>query len=88
MQMHFYLIGATVISFIWVIALRFIAGIMIWVGIGMVFVMVGGLFGYSLFRYYTAKNIAELQKNIFQVNITPAYFDDVLALADTWLAFR
>ena len=86
--MHFYLIGATVISFIWVVLLRFIAGIMIWVGIGLVFVTVGGLFGYSLFRYHTAKDVADLQKNIFQVNITPAYFDDVLALADTWLAFR
>ena len=31
--------------------------------------------------------MADLQKNIFQVNITPSYFNDVLALADTWLAF-
>ena len=86
--MPFYFIGATVVSFVWVILLRFVAGIMIWVGIGLVFFTVGGLFGYSLFRYESAKSIAELQKNIFEVNITPAYFDDVLALADTWLAFR
>ena len=80
-------LAATAVSFIWVVLLRFIAGIMIWTGIFMVFFMVGGLFGYSLFRYHTAKTVAELQKNIFQVNITPTYFNDVLALADTWLAF-
>ena len=61
---------------------------MIWIGIGLVLVMVGGLFGYSLFRYEDAKNVAELQKSLFEVNITPAYFNNVLALADTWLAFR
>ena len=81
--------GATFISFIWVLLMRFIAGIMVWTGIFMVFFMAGGLFGYSLFRYHEAKNGAEeLQKNVFQVNITPSYFNDVLALADTWLAFR
>ena len=80
-------IAATAISFIWVVMMRFVAGIMIWTGIFMVFFMVGGLFGYSLFRYHTAKGVADLQKNIFQVNITPSYFNDVLALADTWLAF-
>ena len=80
--------GATFISFIWVLLMRFIAGIMVWTGIFMVFFMAGGLFGYSLFRYHTAKSVADLQKNIFQVNITPSYFNDVLALADTWLAFR
>ena len=61
---------------------------MIWVGLGSVLVMVGSLFGYSLYRYESAKHIAELQKNIFQVNITPTYFNDVLDLAETWLAFR
>ena len=80
--------AATIISFIWVVLLRFIAELMIWIGIGLVLVMVGGLFGYSLFRYEDAKNVAELQKNLFEVNITPAYFNNVLALADTWLAFR
>ena len=89
LQSNFILItGATFISFIWVLLMRFIAGIMVWTGIFMVFFMAGGLFGYSLFRYHTAKSVAELQKNIFQVNITPSYFNDVLALADTWLAFR
>ena len=70
------------------VLLRFIAELMIWIGIGLVLVMVGGLFGYSLFRYEDAKDVAELQKSLFEVNITPAYFNNVLALADTWLAFR
>ena len=61
---------------------------MVWLGLGLVFVMVGGLFAYSVYRYETAKTVVELQKNILEVNFTAEYFNDVLALADTWLAFR
>ena len=80
--------GATLISFFWVILLRFVAGIMIWVGIGLVLGIFGGLFSYSLYRYETVKNVPELNKNLFEVNLTSDYFKDVLNLADTWLAFR
>ena len=80
-------IAATLISFVWVVLLRFVAGIMIWLGVGLVMAIFGGLFGYSVYRYETAKNVLENQKNIFEVNFTSEYFKDVMSLADTWLAF-
>jgi choline transporter-like protein 2/4/5 len=33
------------------------------------------------------KDVAESQGSILEVNFTPDYLNDVLALRDTWLAF-
>ena len=78
---------ATIISFLWIVLMRFVAGIMVWTSIGLIFGLFGGLFGYTLYKYIVIRNLPSAQGNIFMVNFTPDYFDDVLALADTWLAF-
>ena len=78
---------ACVLSFVWILLMRFFTGIMVWTSIGLIFVLVSGLFGYSLHRYYQVKDITTNQINILQVNLTPDYLNNVLQLADTWLAF-
>lgn len=78
-------LAAFAITFIWVCLLQYITGFMIWMGMALVIAKVGGLFWYSLMRYQAAKDVSDLQKNIFQINLTPFYFNDVLALTDTWL---
>ena len=67
--------------------MRFFTGIMVWTSIFSIFVLVAGLFGYSIHRYLLVKDITASQINILQVNLTPDYLDNVLQLADTWLAF-
>ena len=66
------LILATILSFLWIILMRFMAGIMVWLSIGLSAMLFGGLFGYSLYRFFVIKNEgdAESEKNIFQVNFT------------------
>ncbi len=81
------LLTACFISFFWIVLMRFFAGIMVWTSLSLIFVLFGGLFGYSLFRYIKIKDMPSAQGNIFQVNITPHYMKDALGLADTWLAF-
>ena len=66
------LILATILSFLWIILMRFMAGLMVWLSIGLSAMLFGGLFGYSLYRFFVIKNEgdAESEKNIFQVNFT------------------
>ena len=78
---------ACVLSFVWILLMRFFTGIMVWTSICLIFVLVSGLFGYSLHRYFQVKDITTNQINILQVNLTPDYLNNVLQLADTWLAF-
>lgn len=80
-------IMACILSFIWILLMRWVAGIMVWLSIGLIFVMVAGLFGYSLHRYLLVKDESASQINILQVNWTPDYLENVLELRDTWLAF-
>ena len=67
------LILATFLSFLWIILMRFMASIMVWLSIGLSAMLFGGLFGYSLYRFIAIKNEGdeESKKNIFQVNFTP-----------------
>ena len=67
--------------------MRWVAGIMVWTSIGLIFILVSGLFGYSLYRYMMVKDVAASQISILQVNLTPDYLNEVLSLRDTWLAF-
>ncbi len=66
---------------------RCFAGIMIWTSLCLLFVLFGGMFGYTLYKYFEVKDLPSAQGNIFSVNITPDYVKDVLKLSDTWLAF-
>ena len=74
---------------LWIFLMRFIAGILIWSSITILFVLFGGLFGYSVYQcdQVYKKNDENADKTIFGVNFTPDYLDDVLELKDTWLAF-
>ena len=45
------LIAATVLSFLWILLMRFLTGLMVWLSVALIFVLVGGLFGYCVFRY-------------------------------------
>lgn len=78
---------ACILSFLWIVLMRCMAGVMVWTSIGLVFVLVAGLFGYSLHRYLLVKDVADAQGSILEINLTPDYLKDVLALRDTWLAF-
>ena len=78
---------ACILSFLWILLMRFFTGIMVWTSIALMFVLVAGLFGYSLHRYMLVKDITANQISILQVNLTPDYLKNVFQLADTWLAF-
>jgi len=83
------LIGACVLSFIWIVLMRFLASFMVWVSILAVFLGVGGLLGYCSYRLYFIwlSTDPETHKNIFQLNWTPEIVEDFLNQRDTWLAF-
>ena len=81
------MVAACIISFLWIILMRFFAGIMVWVSLGGICLLFGGLFGWTLYKYIKIKDLPTAQGNIFQVNVTPDYGKDLLALAETWLAF-
>jgi len=83
------LIGACIISFLWIILMRFLAGVMIYTSILAVFIGVGGLLGYSGYTLYFVwqSTDPETHKHIYQLNWTPDILDDFLKQKDTWLAF-
>jgi len=84
------LIGSTVTSFIWIILMRFFTGIMVWASIFLLFAVAGSTLAYSIYRYrwiIDHVNLEDSSKNIFEVDFTPEYFQEVLMLKDTWLAF-
>jgi len=84
------LIASTVTSFIWIIFLRFFTGIMVWASIFLLFAVAGSTLAYSVYRYQwilNNVNIEDSSKTIFDVDFTPEYFQEVLQLKDTWLAF-
>jgi len=83
------LIGACIISFLWIVLMRFLAGFMVWSSILLVFLGIGGLLGYSGYKLYFVwiSDDPETLKNIFQLNWTPEIVEDFLNQRDTWLAF-
>jgi len=83
------LVGACILSFIWIVLMRFLSGLMVWLSIVVVFLGSGGLLGYCSYRLYYVWTTPteESMKNLLEVNLTPYYLEDVLKLRDTWLAF-
>jgi len=83
------LIGACILSFVWIVLMRFLASFMVWTSILLVFLGTGAGLGYSGYRLYWAymDTDPEAQKNIFQLNWTPEIADDFLKQRNTWLAF-
>ena len=45
-------IGCCFLSFFWIVLMRFFAGIMVWTSMGLVFILVSGLLGYSAYRFF------------------------------------
>jgi len=83
------LIGSCIISFIWIVLMRCLAGAMVYTSILLVFLGMGSLFcycGYSLYIVWQSTD-PETHKNIFQLNWTPEIIDDFLKQKDTWIAF-
>ena len=63
------LVGACILSFIWIILMRFLASIMVWTSILIVFLGTGSLTGYCGYRLFFAykDEDAAAAHNIFQV---------------------
>ena len=83
------LIGACFLSFIWIILMRFLTGLMVWGSILIVFLGTGGALGYCGYRLYFAYLDEDpiAKQNVFETNITPEFFRDFLKQSNTWLAF-
>jgi len=84
------LVAATVVSFIWILLMRFFTALMVWASVLLVFLLCSGVLGYSVYRYLWIINNVDVsiyEQNIFDINWTPQYLQDLLRLTDTWLAF-
>ena len=57
---------------------RFMTGLMVWTSLLLIVLLFGGLFGLSLYKYITLKDLPDSQGNIFQINFTPDYFVDFI----------
>jgi len=84
------LLGSTITSFIWIVLLRLFTGLMVWSSIFLLFFLASGTLAYSVYRYKWILDNVDMEqsdKTIFDVDFTPDYFNEVLQLQDTWLAF-
>jgi len=83
------LLGSCILSFVWIVLMRFIAGCMIWTSIAVLFFGFGGLLAFSSYKLYFAQISTDpaAHQTFFEINFTPYIVDDFLAQRDTWLAF-
>ena len=63
------LVGACVLSFVWIVLMRFLASLMVWTSIVIVFLGSGALLGFCGYKLYFAylDTDPRAQENIFQV---------------------
>ena len=63
------LVGACVLSFVWIVLMRFLASIMVWTSIVIVFLGSGALLGFCGYKLYFAylDTDPKAVENIFQV---------------------
>ena len=83
------LLGACLLSLIWIVLMRCVAGPLIYTSILAVFLGLVGLLAYCSVRLYHSwlSTDPAAHKNIFQLNWTPEIVDDFMKQKDTWLAF-
>ena len=83
------LLGACLLSLIWIVLMRYVAGPLIYTSILAVFLGLVGLLVYSSVRLYHSwlSTDPKAHKNIFQLNWTPEIGDDFMKQKHTWLAF-
>ncbi|XP_067951394.1 choline transporter-like protein 2 isoform X2 [Watersipora subatra] len=76
------MILAMIVAFIWIVLMRWIAGIIVWFTIAAFFGLFGFCCYYSYDTYYSMKNLNTTGEFIFTTDLT--YY---LSLKETWLAF-
>ena len=83
------LLGACLLSLIWIVLLRFVAGPLIYTSILAVFLGLVGLLVFCSIRLHHSwlSTDPAAHKNVFQLNWTPEIVDDFMKQKDTWLAF-
>ena len=83
------LLGACLLSLIWIVLMRCVAGPLIYTSILAVFLGLVGVLVYCSVRLYHSwlSTDPAAHKNIFQLNWTPEIVDDFMKQKDTWLAF-
>nr|KAG5694576.1 hypothetical protein BaRGS_032521 [Batillaria attramentaria] len=77
---------AIVLCMIWILLMRWIAGIMVWVTIGLLFAILIAATAYSYNEYYTLKALNATE----EIGVSQAFalnFSYYLELKQTWLAF-
>ncbi|XP_056608537.1 choline transporter-like protein 2 isoform X2 [Triplophysa dalaica] len=80
------LLIAVVVSLIFIVLLRFLAGIMTWVMILMVIVVIGYGIGHCSYKYITLKDTPGANVTLQQIGFQPD-FTVYLHIRQTWLAF-
>ena len=83
------LLGASLLSLIWLVLMRFVAGPLIYSSIIAVILGLTGLLVFCSIRLRQSLTSREPEagKNIFQLNWTPEIVDDLMKQQHTWLAF-
>jgi len=83
------LLGASLLSLIWLVLMRFVAGPLIYSSIIAVILGLTGLLVFCSIRLRQSLTSTEpeAEKNIFQLNWTPEIVDDLMKQQHTWLAF-
>ncbi|KAI7803649.1 choline transporter-like protein 2 isoform X4 [Triplophysa rosa] len=80
------LLIAVVVSLIFIVLLRFLAGIMVWVMILMVIVVIAYGIGHCSYKYITLKDTSGANVTLQQLGFQPD-FTVYLHIRQTWLAF-
>ena len=83
------LLGACLLSLLWIVLMRYVAGPLIYTSILAVFLGLVGLLVFCSVRLYHSwfSTDPAAHKNIFQLNWTPEIVDDFMKQKNTWLAF-
>jgi len=73
------------ISFFWIFLMRFIAGVMIWLSLGLTIALLAVSSVYTWMKYDELKGVPAANGSIWNVNPIYQDFDVYLQLRDTWL---
>jgi len=74
------------ISFLWIFLMRFIAGVMIWLSLGLTIALLALSSAYTWMKYDDLKNVPDAEGSIFDVNPMSQDLAVYLQLRKTWLA--
>jgi choline transporter-like protein 2/4/5 len=80
------LIGACILSFVWIILMRWITGIMVWTSITLCTLLFSGLLAYSVYNYVLLKDDPTAGGTILSISPSAYYLQDLAGQRNTWLA--